>query len=253
MIVGEVRGEPVALKVVRFDGPQAEGLEVAIERARREFAALNRTENRHVVGVRSDFHEIGPDRLMAAAWAEEYIDGDDVDALMDHPWTWAATAEFMTDTAEGLRAFHAQGLVHRDLSPANVRRRASDGSYVVLDPGFARFVDFTTITHAGQPATPGYGSPEHYDRSEGPTYRSDIYQLSVLAHRALTTRLPFPVGGDMQQHVQQLLAGDPPSITLYRDDLDPHQAAIIDGCLRRLPARRFREIGHLLDHLERSL
>lgn len=247
VIDGELNGERVAVKVVDLAlGP--EGPQTTMQRAQREFEALHGARTANLVGVRSDLLTIVDDaqQELAVVWAEEFIEGDDLRALMTAPWSWEETKTMMTDVASGLKALHDREIVHRDLSPANVMRR-STGGFVVLDPGFARFIDYTTITRAGQPGTPGHLSPEHYDAIEGPEARSDQFQLGVLAFLALTGTLPFPAND-----ASPLLRGASASLEARRPDLAPERAAVVKRCLERAPARRYRTLDDLLTALEQT-
>lgn len=217
-----------------------------MERARREFEALQGIQNPHVVDVVSDYVELG-DPPVAVAWAVEFVSGHSVAELFDHRWAWDEACQLAVDVATGLKAFHARNIVHRDLSPANVMKCSDDGRYVVLDPGYARFVDYTTITHLAHPGTLGYHSPEHFDGGDGPVARSDIYTLGVLLFQALTGELPIPVQSK-QDYAKRLLAPGRPSVAEHRDDLTGDQVEFVDTCLRRQPARRFRHCDHLLDY-----
>lgn len=250
VLKGLRHGETIALKLIVLDGSSSEPSEVVVARARREFEALDRTSNAHVVATRGELQELGSP-ITCIAWAEEFIEGADLAELFEvGPLDWSAVRRMAIDVGSGLQAFHAQGVVHRDLTPSNVRRREIGGSYVVLDPGYARFVDYTTITQAGQPGTLGYLSPEHLEGGRGPSVRSDLYSLGVLMFEALTGRLPTPVSSDTDHYAASLLGGDPPSVGSLRDDLSGCQIAIVDTCLRRQAARRYKNVDGLLTALQ---
>lgn len=245
VVQAELAGERVAVKIVEVALGE-EAPEITMLRAQREFEALDGARNANLVGVRSALITLDNDNGDAEAviWAEEFIEGTDLRGLQGAQWSWNETQAMVADVARGLQALHARGIVHRDLSPANVMRRDA-GGYVILDPGFARFVDYTTITHAGQPGTPGHRSPEHYDAVGGPEARSDIFQLGVLAFLCLAGELPFPA-----HDAGPLLAGHPLDLAAFRPDVSPDSRKIIERCLSRRPARRYRTVEDLLSALE---
>src|SRR5262249_23305682 len=84
-------------------------------------------------------------------------------------------------TAEGLAAAHAQGIVHRDVKPANILLENGVERVRLTDFGLARTVDDATQTQSGLLAgTPAYMAPEQA-RGEALDHRADLFSLgSVL-------------------------------------------------------------------------
>lgn len=239
-------GEKLVLKVIEIGSNTPE----ALQRAEREVELLASLGSDHVVKVASDLIELG-DPVSGAAWLEEYLDGQDLGAeLGGAQWTWEETARLGLHVARGLGAAHDKGVVHRDLSANNVRHLA-DGTYKVMDFGFARHTLRSGITVAGQPGTPGFASPEHlHPYSGAPTAASDIFCTGVLMYAALTTQLPIPWRGDEADYVRRLLAVQIPPISSLRSDLAPQQAQLVARCLHRQPARRYLNGNHLAAAIE---
>lgn len=241
----ELEGVPCVVKLVRI--PQTAHAGEVLERARREVELLSTVESPFVVRVLSEAVEIG-DSPEAVCWVEERLDGSDLGALVARfPWQPDAVWGLLADCAEGLNACHELDVVHRDLSPGNVRRRAS-GRFALMDPGFARHLNRTALTGAYQPGTPGYCTPEHVPGGR-PTPASDIFGLGVLSFQALTGQLPVPYPGDQNAYWDALRREDPPAVRSVRSDAPVDLAKVVDRCLQRQAARRYLDAAELLDEL----
>src|SRR5207244_9192711 len=96
-------------------------------------------------------------------------------------------------SAEGLAAAHAAGLVHRDIKPANLWLEAPRGRVKILDFGLARLVagEFTVLTQDGTIlGTPAFMAPEQA-RGEVVDRRCDLFSFGCVFYRMVTGRLPF--------------------------------------------------------------
>lgn len=147
----ERNGNACVLKVVAVGHTSDDTL----TRARREVELLAGIDSPNVVKVESELVILG-DPVTGAAWLEEYLDGEDLGPLLGaRQWTWDETRLMGIDVSNGLAEGHARKVIHRDLSANNVRR-LSDGTYKVLDFGFARHTLRSQVTFHGQPGTPGF-------------------------------------------------------------------------------------------------
>lgn len=238
----------VAIKlVVLTQLPDSDYVPVALERAEREVRFLLETDHPNVVSAVSDLAKIG-DGPDAAAWLEEWIEGDDVPTLFRLPWDWPEAKRLAQDVARGLTAFHGCDVVHRDLSANNIRARQG-GGFVVMDPGLARFIAESAVTGVRQPGTPGYLSPEHVLPGAQPIYASDIFCLGIVMFQALTGELPVPIPGAVS-YEERLANGEISKIADYRDDLTESQRSIVDTCLQHKAPRRYPNASRLLEALE---
>lgn len=224
----------VVLKVVLLAGSPDPN---ALERCEREVSLLRSLRSPNIVHVLSEMKTVGSP-AGASMWLEEYLDGQDISQLLGSQWSWTAVEEFLIGAGSGLAAMHSGGYVHRDLSAGNIRRTAS-AVWKIMDPGFAKHLNRSSITGVWQPGTLGFISPEHAVLGGRVTAASDVFCLGILAYYALTGHLPIPVGGDRDAYRRNLLGVQVPSVGVARPDLTPSQAEIIDMCLQRQPARRF--------------
>jgi serine/threonine-protein kinase len=98
--------------------------------------------------------------------------------------------DVVAQVAAGLQAAHVEGLVHRDVKPANILL-ASGRTVKVTDFGIAHAVGSAAVTPIGEMVgTPGYLSPEQV-AGEQVTSASDLYALGVVAYECLVGAPPF--------------------------------------------------------------
>src|SRR5215469_16151439 len=121
----------------------------------------------------------------------EYVDGGTLKDRLKRPLPVAEAVDFIIQAAEGLECAHRNGIVHRDVKPANMLLR-KDGYLLLSDFGIAKILEGTTnLTRVGTGiGTPQYMSPEQ-GMGQGVDRRSDIYSLGIVFFHCLTGRVPF--------------------------------------------------------------
>ncbi|GAA2131787.1 protein kinase domain-containing protein [Actinomadura napierensis] len=217
-------GRAVAIKTV---WPELAGDPAFRARFRAEVEAA-----RQVSGAfTSPVVDAGPDA--AVPWlATAYVNGP---SLKDAVGRYGPLPERMLRTlgaglGEALVAVHRAGLLHRDLTPANVLL-AADGPKII-DFGISRAADGTGLTAEGQfVGTPGYMAPERF-RGEEPGPALDVFAFGAVMAFAATGRPPFG-GGPVQSKIYRTLH-DRPDL----DGVPPSLAAMVAACLSADPARR---------------
>jgi eukaryotic-like serine/threonine-protein kinase len=109
----------------------------------------------------------------------------------------------MRDVLSALEFAHDQGVVHRDVKPANIWLTA-DGRAKLGDFGMARAADWSQLTQVGAVlGTPSYMAPEQV-RGEVATASADLYALGCVLHELLAGEPPFDaqeVLGVLYKHV----------------------------------------------------
>jgi eukaryotic-like serine/threonine-protein kinase len=136
-------------------------------------------------------------------------------------------------TAEGLAAAHARGLVHRDVKPNNIFLESAGGRVKILDFGLAHLVQEETAGPEGTvTGTPAYMAPEQ-GRGEPADARCDLFSLGCVLYRMATGRAPFR-GDDVVSVLLSVALDQPP---LPRT-LNPHIAPALDALILQLLAKR---------------
>ncbi|WP_110945672.1 serine/threonine-protein kinase [Streptomyces avicenniae] len=131
---------------------------------------------------------------------------------------------------EALQAIHAEGLLHRDLTPSNVLL-AVDGPRVI-DFGIVRAMDATALTGTGAlVGTPSFMSPEQAEGGEVGT-AGDVFALGAVLAFAATGRGPFGQGPPLA--VLRRVVADEPLL----DGLTGPLRALVAACLAKQPADR---------------
>uniref|UniRef100_UPI001573D69A serine/threonine-protein kinase n=1 Tax=Nocardia barduliensis TaxID=2736643 RepID=UPI001573D69A len=171
----------------------------------------------------------------ARPWmATEYIPAPTLKSVVSQhgPLPEAAVTVLAAGIAEALGAIHAAGVVHRDLTPANVL--VSDAGPRVIDFGIARALAHTrSLTGTGALiGSPGYMSPEHISGEEV-TPVSDVFSLGGVLVFALTGDSPFGTS-NMAQTMYRVLHEPPRLAGIGEGTL----RQVITACLAKDPASR---------------
>ena len=119
------------------------------------------------------------------------------------------TLEWLGQAAAAIDAAHANGIVHRDVKPANLLLDG-DERVKVADFGVASAADLGSFTEAGTVVgTAGYLAPEQA-RGERATPASDRYALAVVAFELLTGSRPFERESSTAEAIAHVSAPIPP-------------------------------------------
>ena len=208
-------------------------------------------------------HDIGKERG-EYFFAMEYVHGEDLRKLLmkvnkkkekvpfEHVVTIVTTAALALHHAHEQRGPDRKplGLVHRDVSPANIIV-GYDGNIKVVDFGIAKAALRTTqeSTKAGSlKGKVSYMSPEQcaglpVDR------RSDVYSLGIVLFEMATVRRLFKGNNDFLT-MSAIVQGNIPKPSSYRPDLPPELEAIILKALALDPDNRYQSADEMREALE---
>jgi serine/threonine protein kinase len=179
-----------------------------------------------------------------------FVDGADLKSLIDREGAIAheSAVDIVAQAASGLDEAHRQGLVHRDVKPANLLIQDRDGRrHVYLtDFGLTKQMnaDGTQMTATGAfVGTVDYVAPEQVN-GEPLDARTDVYALGAVLHHALTGSVPFPGRSSMATLVAQLHE-PPPSPCSLQSALPEEFDTVIAKAMAKDPGERYLSAGDL--------
>src|SRR5437764_8106277 len=154
--------------------------------------------------------------------------------------------------AEGLAAAHRQGLVHRDVKPANILLENGLERVKITDFGLARAGDDASLTQSGVVAgTPMYMSPEQADGLPV-DFRSDLFSLGSVLYAMCTGRPPFRAPSPMAV-LKRVCEETPRPIRESNPELPPWLGELLARLHAKAPADRFASARAVADLLTRRL
>jgi serine/threonine-protein kinase len=192
-------GRQVAVKRLHAESPEA-----TAQRFRREArlgASLNHPNLVSVYDIVTDDEGV----LIVM----EYVDGETLrDAIGRGPLEPKRVLEVLHGVAGALDHAHGEGIVHRDVKPANVLLGRDGHTVKLADLGIATAVEGTRITRSGTVlGTASYMAPEQLEgHKPGPA--ADVYSLAVLAWEALSGQRAYE--GRTPLEIAHRKAFDPP-------------------------------------------
>jgi serine/threonine-protein kinase PpkA len=218
----------VAVKVVRFSGPDSEALALRFENEARTIAQL---EHPGIVGV----FDVGRTRDGLPYYTMAYLPNGDLSKAAIRG-DGERIADMLESIARALGFAHSQGVIHRDVKPENVlfdrehRARLADFG---ISRSLSRNVRVTADGFA--PGSAAYMSPEQ-SRGAPVDARSDLYSLGVVAFEMLSGHTPYqrtdPVSMAIAHHDQPIPRLPPEQ---------SHWQPLIDKALAKRPDQRFQD------------
>lgn len=251
----EVTGQTVAVKLLHPHLSQSDTVREAFLREGRRTAHVSHPSIVAVVDM-GTFREHG----IPIAWiAQQIVEGV---TLAEHvratgPLSAVHAAAVAGDILDALGAAHAVGLVHRDVSPANVLVHVVDNGLprsTLLDFGLADAAGETAhgddvLRSSVSPVTAGvvgnaeFASPEQLSgQPVGP--RGDLYQVGGMLYFALTGRAPF-TGSDRSAVIRAHLHAPPPVPSVAVRSVPGALDRVVVRSMLKEPADRFADAAEM--------
>jgi serine/threonine protein kinase len=213
------------------------------ERFRRESHVAARLQEPHVIPIH-DYGEIDG-RLFIDM---RLVDGIDLSKVLEQtgPLAPDRTVNIVSQVAEALDAAHSDGLVHRDVKPANVLITSSGDFVYLVDFGVAHAAAKLQLSLTATGiliGTPNYMAPERFDNK--PADRGvDIYALGCLLYECLTAMCPF-AADSMPALMKAHLYDPPPKPSQLRAGIPAALDDVVARALAKDPDDRYTTAGEL--------
>jgi hypothetical protein len=230
----------VAIKILHTEIGKSEFL----DRFRREAKAIAALRHPNIVTV-YDYGEEGGTAYIVM----EYVPGGSLKAhLTGEPMEWPDAATLVIPVARALAYAHSQGIVHRDVKPANILLARPEWP-LLADFGLIKLLDRQRgITRPGTSlGTPTYFSPEQA-AGDDVDHRSDVYGLALVLYRLLTGHLPFEAESPIDAMLRRL-RDDPTPPRHFNLHISRRLEEAIMRALSRYPTDRHSNMETLIAEL----
>jgi serine/threonine-protein kinase len=235
-------GRTVALKTMRLDVHGLDAQEM-VRRFQNEARAAGVLNHPNIVTIYDAGEEDGIFYI-----AMEFIEGTTLHELLaeKHVLPTDEVVQISRQICRGLDYAHSNGIVHRDVKPANIMLMPN-GTVKIMDFGIAK--SGGQVTNTGQVlGTPNYMAPEQV-KGRPLDGRSDLFSLGVILYEMLTGEKPF-VGQNVTTIIYKIVNETP----ITPRDLDvtvhPGLSAIVTKALAKAPDDRYQSGAELIRDLE---
>ena len=236
-------GRQVALKILH---PELL-VSVAADRFLREIKLASRLSHPHIARLLDS-----GERDWLVYYVMDFVDGQTLRERLDssRQLSIAETLRIASDLLDALDHAHRQGIIHRDVKPANVVLSAQGA--ILLDFGIARAVVASgsdQLTRSGiAVGTSTYMSPEQITAVTDIDHRCDIYSLGCVLYECLAGQAPFVHRNEavvLQLHLTQ----PAPDVRTLRNDTPPELATAIAKAMAKTPNERWRSAAEMRETL----
>ena len=233
----------VAIKTCSSEEPEIR------DRFFREAEIAGNLQHRNIVTVHDFGIQDGVPYLV-----QEYLTGEDLDRVVARrePLPAAKRVDILVQAARGLEYAHRQGVIHRDVKPANIRLTA-DGTVKIMDFGIAKLSNVAShLTRTGMTlGTAAYLPPEQI-RGTAVDHRADVFSFGVTAYELLTYKRPF-TGKTISALFWELLQREPEPLKNHWPSCPPALEEIVARCIAKDPQNRYADFGAVIPALEEAL
>ena len=236
-------GRQVALKILH---PELL-VSVAADRFLREIKLASQLNHPHIARLLDS-----GERDWLVYYVMDFVDGQTLRERLDssRQLSIAETLRIASDLLDALDHAHRQGIIHRDVKPANVVLSAQGA--ILLDFGIARAVVASgsdQLTRSGiAVGTSTYMSPEQITAVTDIDHRCDLYSMGCVLYECLAGQAPYVHRNEavvLQLHLTQ----PAPDVRTLRGDTPPELATAIAKAMAKAPNDRWRSAAEMRETL----
>ena len=242
-------GREVAIKTL---SPALSSQPSFVDRFRREAKALAKLSHPNIVSI-YDAGDVGGMMYLVM----ELVEGEDLHSKLGQsgPASVEEAIDWVVQTAHGLEYAHRNGIIHRDVKPANLLLDTA-GKIKILDLGLAKFdetgepeTEETALTLTSQVlGSVDFMSPEQAEDTHAADARSDIYSLGSTLYFLLTGE-PMYRNGAALKRILSHRTKDIPKLRQARSDIPPRLETVFETMVAKQPADRFQSMQEVVDAL----
>ena len=215
-----------------------------VQRFKREIEVQARLNHPNIAAVHNAFRL--KDRMVLVL---EFVEGQTLESLLKEGKPALETGiDYVRQTLQALDYAHHNGVIHRDVSPANLMV-TGNGLVKLMDFGVAKSLGDLRLTDGGSMiGSLYYMSPEQVKGSTDPDPRSDIYSAGAILYEVVTGKRPF----DYQDRFSLMVAQveEQPQPPSHIDpDLPAELDSIILKALAKDPGQRYSSAKEFLEAL----
>ena len=234
----------VAIKTMRLDEiDNEEELKEFRDRFFREAESTGRLSHPNIVTV----YDAGEQEGLAYI-AMEYLEGTLLSGYCQKTTILPAkqSLQIVATVADALDYAHSQGVVHRDVKPANIMI-LKQRLVKVMDFGIAKMASASKTQASMILGTPRYMSPEQATGKDVDG-RSDVFSLGIVLFELLSGERPFDAE-NMAALVIRIAKAPHPPLLKYRRDLPTRVQSILDRALQKEIPNRYRHASDMAQDL----